>query len=292
MRLSLASKQAVFAYVIILPTLAILLIFRFLPMLEAFYLSLTQYDLVHPPKFIGLANFVDLVQDPLFLKSARVSLTYVAFSVVPVLPLSLGLAVLFNRSLWFKNLLRSAIFMPVVMPAVVMAVVWTFMYQQDGVVNTLLGWVGIDPIAWLRSSASALWAVILVGIWRATPYYMVIFLAGLQAIPADYYDAAKIDGAGGWASFWHITLPLLKPTTLLVVVMNVIVAMKVFAVPLIMTGGGPADATRVLPLFIYQTAFEFFDMGRAAAMSVFLFVGVMLFSFIQVRLFTRGEELR
>ena len=292
MRLSLASKQAVFAYVIILPTLAILLIFRFLPMLEAFYLSLTQYDLVHPPKFIGLANFVDLVQDPLFLKSARVSLTYVAFSVVPVLPLSLGLAVLFNRSLWFKNLLRSAIFMPVVMPAVVMAVVWTFMYQQDGVVNTLLGWVGIDPIAWLRSSASALWAVILVGIWRATPYYMVIFLAGLQAIPTDYYDAAKIDGAGGWASFWHITLPLLKPTTLLVVVMNVIVAMKVFAVPLIMTGGGPADATRVLPLFIYQTAFEFFDMGRAAAMSVFLFVGVMLFSFIQVRLFTRGEELR
>ena len=292
MRLSLASKQAVFAYAIILPTLAILLIFRFLPMLEAFYLSLTQYDLVHPPKFIGLANFVDLVQDPLFLKSARVSLTYVAFSVLPVLPLSLGLAVLFNRSLWIKNLLRSAIFMPVVMPAVVMAVVWTFMYQQDGVVNTLLGWVGIDPIAWLRSSASALWAVILVGIWRATPYYMVIFLAGLQAIPADYYDAAKIDGAGGWASFWHITLPLLKPTTLLVVVMNVIVAMKVFAVPLIMTGGGPADATRVLPLFIYQTAFEFFDMGRAAAMSVFLFVGVMLFSFIQVRMFTRGEELR
>jgi multiple sugar transport system permease protein len=276
-RLSLASKQAVFAYAIIFPTLAILAIFRFLPMLQAFFLSLTQYDLVHPPKFIGLANFIDLVHDPLFLKSARVSLTYVVFSVVPVLPLSL---------------LRSAIFMPVVMPAVVMAVVWAFMYQQDGVINTILGWFGIDPIAWLRSSASALWAVILIGIWRATPYYMIIFLAGLQAIPADYYDAARIDGAGRWASFWNITLPLLKPTTLLVVVMNVIVAMKVFAVPLIMTGGGPADATRVLPLFIYQTAFEFFDMGRAAAMSVFLFVAVMLFSFIQIRLFTRGEELR
>jgi multiple sugar transport system permease protein len=288
----IASKQACFAYAIILPTLLILMVFRFLPMLQAFFLSLTQYDLVHPPKFIGLANFVDLVQDPLFRKSARVSLTYVVFSVVPVLPLSLGLAILFNRSLWIKNLLRSAIFMPVVMPAVVMAVVWTFMYQQDGVINTILGWFGIDPIAWLRSSASALWAVILIGIWRATPYYMVIFLAGLQAIPADYYDAAEMDGAGRWASFLHITLPLLKPTTLLVIVMNVIVAMKVFAVPLIMTNGGPADATRVLPLFIYQTAFEFFDMGRAAAMSVFLFVAVMLFSFIQVRMFTRGEELR
>jgi ABC-type sugar transport system permease subunit len=292
MRLSLASKQAAFGYAIILPTLAILAVFRFLPMVQAFFLSLTKYDLVHPPQFIGLANFLDLVQDPLFLKSAQVSLTYVVFSVVPVLPLSLGLAVLFNRSLFIKNVLRSAIFMPVVMPAVVMAVVWTFMYQQDGVINTILGALGFEPIPWLRSSATALWAVILIGIWRATPYYMVIFLAGLQAIPADYYDAAEIDGAGTWACFWHITLPLLKPTTLLVIVMNVIVALKVFAVPMIMTGGGPADSTRVLPLFIYQTAFEFFDMGRAAAMSVFLFVGVMLFSFIQVRLFSRGEELR
>ena len=238
-RLSLASKQAAFGVAILLPTLAILAIFRFLPMIQAFYLSLTQYDLMHPPKFIGLANFLSLIQDPLFLKSARVSLTYVLFSVVPVLPLSLGLAALFNRSLFIKNVLRSAIFMPVVMPAVVKAVVWTFMYHQDGVINTILGWFGIDPIPWLRSSSSALWAVILIGIWRATPYYMVIFLAGLQAIPADYYDAAQIDGAGSWASFWHITLPLLKPTTLLVIVMNVIVAMKVFAVPLIMTGGGP-----------------------------------------------------
>ena len=147
-------------------------------------------------------------------------------------------------------------------------------------INTVLSFVGIDPIPWLRSSATALWAVILIGIWRATPYYMVIFLAGLQAIPADYYDAAKIDGAGTWGTFRYITLPLLRPTMLLVIVMNVIVAMEVFAVPMIMTGGGPADSTRVLPLFIYQTAFEFFDMGRAAAMSVFLFAGVMIFSFV------------
>jgi ABC-type sugar transport system permease subunit len=289
---SLARKQAAFGIAIILPTLAILAIFRFLPMVQALYLSVTAYDLVHPPRFVGLANFTSLLQDPLFLKSARVSLSYVLFSVVPVLPLSLGLAVLFNRSIFIKNVLRSAIFMPVVMPAVVMAVVWTFMYQQDGVINTTLGFLGIDPIPWLRSSATALWAVILIGIWRATPYYMVIFLAGLQAIPADYYDAAKIDGAGRWGTFRYITLPLLKPTMLLVIVMNVIVAMKVFAVPMIMTGGGPADSTRVLPLFIYQTAFEFFDMGRAAAMSVFLFVGVMLFSFVQVRLFTHGDESR
>ncbi len=290
LRMGLAAKQTAFAYAILLPTLVILCVFRFLPMIQAFIVSFTKYDLIHPARFVGLDNFIDLVQDPLFLHSLGVSLTYVVFSVLPVWPLSLGLAVLFNRSLLWKNLLRSAVFMPVVMPAVVMAVVWTFMYHQDGVINTILGWAGIDPVPWLRSSSTALWAVILIGIWRATPYYMVIFLAGLQAIPAEYYEAAEIDGASAWSRFRHITLPLLKPTTLLVMVMTVIVAMKVFAVPLIMTGGGPSDSTRVLPLLIYQTAFEFFDMGRAAAMSMFLFAAVMLFSVAQIRIFTRGED--
>jgi len=289
-RLTIASKQALFAYAILLPTLAIIFIFRFLPMLQAFYISLTEYDLIRPPKFVWFHNFVDLVQDPLFLNSARVSITYVVFSCVPVWVLSLALAMLFNREIRAKNYFRSAAFMPVVMPAVVHAVVWTFMYHQDGVVNTILGWFGLDPIPWLRSSKWALWAVIIIGIWRATPYYMVIFLAGLQAIPQKYYEAAQIDGASSWNQFQHITLPLLKPTLLLVMVMSVIVAMKVFAVPLIMTGGGPADSTRVLPLFIYQTAFEFFKMGRAAAMSVFLFAAVMIFTIFQIRLFSRGEE--
>jgi len=289
-RLTIASKQAFFAYAILLPTLAIIFIFRFLPMLQAFSISLHEYDLIRPARFIGFDNFIDLVQDPLFLNSARVSVTYVVLSCVPVWVLSLALAMLFNREIRAKNYFRSAAFMPVVMPAVVNAVVWTFMYHQDGVVNTILGWFGLDPIPWLRSSKWALWAVILIGIWRATPYYMVIFLAGLQAIPQKYYEAAQIDGASSWNQFRHITLPLLKPTLLLVMVMSVIVAMKVFAVPLIMTGGGPADSTRVLPLFIYQTAFEFFKMGRAAAMSVFLFAAMMIFTVFQIRLFSAGEE--
>ncbi len=290
LRLNVTAKQALFGYAILLPTLAIIIVFRFLPMLQAFYISLHEYDLIRPPKFIGFDNFIDLVRDPLFLNSARVSIMYVVFSCVPVWVLSLALAMLFNRQIIAKNLFRSAAFMPVVMPAVVNAVVWTFMYHQDGVVNTILGWFSLDPIPWLRSSKWALWAIIIIGIWRATPYYMVIFLAGLQAIPHEFYEAAQIDGASPWRRFRHITLPLLKPTTLLVMVMSVIVAMKVFAVPLIMTGGGPADSTRVLPLFIYQTAFEFFKMGRAAAMSVLLFAAVMVFTLFQIRLFSHGEE--
>jgi len=162
-RLTVAGKQALFGYAILLPTLAIILIFRFLPMLQAFYISLHEYDLIRPPRFIGLENFVDLIQDPLFLHSARISVAYVVFSCVPVWILALALAVLFNREIRAKNLFRSAAFMPVVMPAVVNAVVWTFMYHQDGVVNTILGWVGIDPIPWLRSSRWALWAIIIIG---------------------------------------------------------------------------------------------------------------------------------
>lgn len=290
LKLTAPRQQMLFGYLILLPTLLIIFVFRFYPMIQAFYISMTDFDLIKTPEFVGLYNFIDLIQDPLFLNSARVSLTYVFFSVVPTWIISLGLAMLFNRQIRFKNLFRSAIFMPVIMPSVVMALVWTFMYHQQGVVNVILGWLQISPIPWLRSSSTAIWAVILIGIWRASPYFMVIFLAGLQAIPEDYMDAAHIDGANAWQTFWYVTLPLLKPTTLLVIVMSIITALKVFAVPLIMTNGGPANSTRVLPLFIYQTAFEFFDMGRASAMSIFLFAAVMIITVFQIRIFSSGEE--
>ncbi len=289
-KLSVQKQQMLFGYLILLPTLFIIFVFRFYPMLQAFYISMTDFDLINPPKFVGLYNFIDLLKDPLFLSSAKVSLMYVFFAVVPTWIISLGLAVLFNRNILFKNVFRSAVFMPVIMPAVVMALVWTFMYHQQGVVNVILGWLHVSPIPWLRSSSTAIWAVILIGIWRASPYFMIIFLAGLQAIPDDFMDAAQIDGANSWQTFWYITLPLLKPTTMLVVVMSIITALKVFAVPLIMTHGGPANSTRVLPLFIYQTAFEFFDMGRASAMSIFLFAAVMIVTLFQIRIFSPGEE--
>jgi multiple sugar transport system permease protein len=289
-RLTIQGKQALFGYLAILPTLLIFTIFRFAPMAQAFVLSFTKYDLVHAPKFIGVDNFVNLLHDALFLQAARISITYVVLSCIPVWLCSLGLATLFNRAIVGKNLFRSVVFLPVVMPIVVVAVIWTFIYHQDGILNSLIGLVGLKPIPWIRSSGTALWSVIMIGVWRATPYYMVIFLAGLQAIPSEYYEAAQIDGASAWSAFRHITLPLLRPTTLLVMVMSIIVAMKVFAIPLIMTEGGPAGSTRVLPLFIYQTAFVFFNMGYAAAASLFLFGAVMLFSVVQIRIFRQGEE--
>lgn len=289
-RLSLSTRQGLWGYVFLLPTIAILLVFRIIPMLQAAYLSLTRYDLFTPPQFTGLDNYQNLLSDTVFLQSVKVSFFYVAGSVIPVWIISLGLAMLILAAPWYREFFRTSIFLPVVMSAVVVAVLWRFLYFQAGMVNTLLGYAGIPPVPWLTTPTTALISIILIGIWRAAPYFMVIFTAGLQAIPEEYYEAGKIDGTNPLTEFWYISLPLLRPTILLVIVMSVIVALKVFAVPQLMTNGGPAGATEVVPLRIYKTAFEFFQMGEASAMSMFLFAVMMIFSIVQIRIFSEAGE--
>lgn len=289
-RLGLAARRGLWGYFFLIPSVGILLVFRIIPMFQAAYLSLTNYDLFTPPEFAGLVNYKELISDPVFHQSAKASAIYVVGSVIPVWVIALGLAMLTLSVPKFRGFFRTTIFLPVVMSAVVVAVLWRFLYFRLGMVNTLLGHLGIPAVPWLTTPKTALLSIILIGIWRAAPYFMVIFTAGLQAIPEEYYEAGKIDGTNAWTEFWHITLPLLRPTILLVVVMSVIVALKVFAVPQLMTNGGPAGATEVVPLRIYKTAFEFFDMGKASAMSMFLFAVMMVFSVIQIRLFSEASE--
>jgi multiple sugar transport system permease protein len=250
-------------------------------------LSFTSYDLFSEPVFIGFKNYTDLVKDPVFLLSAKASAIYVVGSVIPVWIISLGLAKLILSVFKFREIFRGMIFMPVIMSAVVVAVLWRFLYYYpSGMVNTMLGYLGIDAIPWLTTPRNAMISIILIAIWRAAPYFMVVFTAGLQSIPDSIYEAGRIDGTNAWTEFRFLTLPMLRPTFLLVMVMSVIVALKVFAVPQLMTNGGPAGATNVIPLQIYKTAFEFFRMGQASAMSMFLFAVMMIFSIIQIRLFS------
>jgi len=287
----LETKKNLWGFLFLVPTLIVLLIFRVIPMIEAVYYSLTKYDLLSPPQFVGLKNYIDLVGDPVFLQSVKVSAMYVIGSVIPVWIISLALAMLILSVVKFRGLFRGLIFMPVIMSMVVVAVLWRFLYYYpSGLVNTLLGMIGISPIPWLTTPNNALLSIILIAIWRASPYFMVIFTAGLQAIPTTYYEAGKIDGTNAWTEFRYITLPLLRPTILLVVVMSVVVALKVFAVPQIMTNGGPAGGTNVIPLQIYKTGFEFLRMGKASAMSMFLFAVMMVFSIFQIRLFSSDDE--
>ena len=285
-RSALTKRINRWAYVFVLPTILILLVFRFIPMIAAGYLSLTQYDLFTAPSFVGIANYKDIFTDHVFLQSVKASSLYVVGSVLPVWALSLGLALLTVKVFRFGNAFRTIIFIPVVLAPVVVAVLWRFLYFEAGMVNTILSYVNIPRVPWLTTPTTAMISLVHIGIWRASPYFMVIFTAGLQAIPITYYEAGRIDGTNAWTEFWHITLPILKPIILLVIVMSVITALKVFAVPQLMTEGGPAGATEVIPLHIYKTGFEFFKMGRASAMSIVLFTIMMIFSLIQIRLFS------
>src|SRR2546427_10132551 len=270
--LSLQTRLCWAGLLFVLPALLHLIVFKFYPMVAAFRLSFYNYDLMTPPVFHGLRNYRSVWNNPLFHQSFWVSVKYMFGVSVPewFLALALALALLLNRRLPGRPLIRLAYFLPIAMSQIVVALVWKFMYNPLGVVNTILGAVGVERINWLATEESALPALILIGIWRGIPLFGVIYLAGLQSIPKEYHEAATVDGAGPWQAFVHVTIPLLMPTILFVMVMSLLSAMKVFLNPLVMTEGGPNGTTRVLPYFIYETAFAYHRMGEAAAASLVL----------------------
>ena len=187
-----------------------------------------------------------------------------------------------------RSLIRLGYFFPIAMSQIVVAMVWKFLYHPYGLVNTILEFLGVGRINWLSMEESALPALIAIGVWRGIPLFGVLYLAGLQAIPREYYEAATIDGAGPFQRFIYVTIPLLLPTILFVMVFSLLSAVKVFLNPMVMTEGGPNGTTRVLPYFIYETGFAFFRMGEAASASTVLFVFLFGLTLIQLRLLRRG----
>ena len=287
---SAEARHQAWGYLFLAPMFLLLVVFKFIPMVQAFYLSLTSYDLLSPPRFVGLRNYVTLLEDPLFHQSVGVTAYYVFGTCILIWILSLGMALIFNAPLPAKNVLRTIYFMPAVVPVVVYAIIWLFMFHPYGLLNVALNTLGLPAVHWLSDTRAVMPGFILAALWRFVPYFMIIYLAGLQNIPHEYYEAAAIDGAAGVHAFRFITLPLLRPTVLLVIVVSIIFMSKVFTNVLIITAGGPDGATRVLSLFIYQTGFQFFKMGLASAASIFLLFGTMAFTLLQLRLFR--EEAR
>lgn len=282
------SRLYLAGFFFVLPALLHIAVFKFYPLLQAFQLSFYRYDLMSPPVFSGLANYQALWENPLFHQSFWVSVKYMFGVSIPEWFLALGLALLLNRAMPGRSFIRLAYFFPIAMSQIVVAMVWKFMYHPFGLVNTILEFFGVGRINWLSTEETALPALIAIGIWRGIPLFGVIYLAGLQAIPKDYHEAAMMDGAGAFQRFIHITIPLLLPTILFVMVISLLSAVKVFLNPLVMTGGGPSGTTRVLPYFIYETGFTYFRMGEAAAASTVLFVFVFALTLILLRLLRRG----
>ncbi len=287
----LARQRYAAAAVFLLPATAGIVLFAVLPILQALRLSFFDYSLLNPqPVFVGGANYVRAAQDPVFRIALRNTLVYAGLLVVVQTVAALGLALALNRPLRGLAFFRSAFFLPVVTSLVVISTVWKLLYNSQGFINSVLQALGLPPQPFLASADQALVSLVVMSAWKEVGFYMLIFLAGLQAIPADLYESAAIDGATGWQSFWRVTVPLLRRAAVFVVVVGTISAFKVFTPVYLMTDGGPADSTMVLVFYIFRTAFRYFEMGFAAAMSFLLLVVVLAFTLLQFRLLRTTVE--
>jgi putative chitobiose transport system permease protein len=281
-------------YLFLLPALVLLGISSFWPAFQALYYSLTSYDLLGPPQFVGLENFRELWGDRIFWQVLRNTLVYLVVAVPLLVFLPLVLAILANQPVKGIQLFRVLYYLPVVVSVVVAGIAWKWIYAENGLLNYILSALTFHTvrIPWLTDTHLAIYAVIAVTVWRGLGYYMVIYLAGLQAIPASLYEAAAIDGSDGWQKHWDVTLPLMRPYLWLVTVISAIAAMKVFEEVYVMTRGEPANSTKTLVYYLYEQGFSSLNMGYAAALGVVLFLVVLGLSLSTVRLLhLRGGQL-
>ena len=307
MSLSRSSKEALTALLYLLPALVILIGFRFIPIVLAVRMSLYDWGMAGPRQFLGLGNYLAVIKDPLFYRSLVNTGWYVLFEVPVTIFVSLFIAILLNQQIRGLGIYRTVYYLPVVTSIVAVSVIWKWLYHPDrGVLNYLLSLVGITGTRWLqeprgifqlvlgahsenlpfllRGPSIALLSLVLMGIWKALGYNIVIFLAGLQNIPQAFYEAAKIDGASRFQTFWKITWPLLSPTTYYVLIMSSIAAFETFSQIWIMTGpppGGPLGTTKVVMYYFYENAFELWRLGYGAAIAFIAFVIILCLTIFQ-----------
>jgi multiple sugar transport system permease protein len=282
-RLVAQERRAAWAF--LAPSLVLFLAFAALPVLASFGISFTRWDLFTAPHFVGFENYLKILLDPIFHTVLRNTTLFVLGTVAVQMCLALGLALLLNNPVTGQAFFRVVYFLPVVSPSVAVALVWAWILNENfGLLNAFLSSLGIhNPPHWLSSTNWALPALMVVSVWQGTGYSMVLFLAGLQNIPQDVYEAGALDGAVGWKKFRYITLPLLSPTTFFVLTIQVIFSFQVFDLAFVMTDGGPSNATNTVVFYIYQNAFRFYRMGYAAAAAWLLFIVIFLVTILQYR---------
>lgn len=291
----LETRRALWAYAFLLVPLLFFLTIRLGPAFSSLYISLHEWNILSPSKpFVGLQNFLTLLHDPKFTRAAGNTVRYVVAGVPTQIALGLAVALLLQRINRFRGLFRALYFMPFVTPIVAAAWVWQWMYSINfGPLNQILVAVGLPAQPFLRSPTQALYAVGAMVAWQYLGFQIVIFLAGLEAIPRVYYEAAEVDGASGWRLFRHITLPLLNPTLVFSVVYSTIVYLQLFTQVLNMTftdQGGPLSGTLSMVLYVYQVGFQRFKMGEAAAATAVLFIVILLATLVQMKLLSKPVE--
>jgi multiple sugar transport system permease protein len=281
-------------YLFTLPVIVSLSVFLIGPIIYAFFLSFQSFTFLDPEgaQFVGLDNYLKLFEDERFHRALFNTSIY-SLGVIPVqVSIALVLALIVNSKIKGKTFFRVAYFLPTVTSTVAVSVMFLFLFKKDGLLNHFLGWFGISARSWFDDVAFALPSIMVMAVWSTVGQFMVIYLAGLQDIPDDLYEAAQIDGANRWQQFWYITLPMLKPTTFFIVVMSIIGTFQVFDQMYVISGGdgGPLDATLTVVLYLYNKAFKDFEMGYASAIAFFLFCVILILTLIQRKFF--GEEMR
>jgi len=272
-------------WILLSPWILALIVFVAYPFGFSFALSFYDYSPLNPAaaKFLGLANYAEALKDPLFWTALRNTLVFVFGTIPFTTSLALGLALGLKRAFKGRDFYRAGFFLPTVVSIVVISLVWKGLYAPEGPLSALAQSLGLVPPRWLLDPNTALASIMAMDVWAASGYYMVIFLAGLQAIPAELYEAAELEGASSWQRFRHITLPMLKPTFLFVLVVNSVRSLQIFTEVFVMTGGGPLHSTVTSVFYLYEQAFYKFRLGYASAIAYMLFSLTLLLAFIQVK---------
>jgi multiple sugar transport system permease protein len=290
-------RQEWTAYLFNAPGLILFAIFTVYALYTSFMLSFREWNLIDDEKrYVGLDNYREILQDSNFHEAIRNTVYFTIGSVPLTMGIALFLAILLNTQIRGLAIFRTAFYLPVITPLVVAAIIWTWLYQADtGLLNYYLQQLGIidEPVYWLGNRATAMPAVIAMNIWKGIGFSMIVYLAGLQAVPQEFYEAAEVDGAGWWEKFRRITLPLIAPTTFFLLVINTIGAMKAFTQVFVMTQGGPpgpGGATTTITYWIYQQAFVYFKMGYASALAYTTFFLLFAVSFMQFRWYVKRVE--
>ena len=283
-------KDLLTALVFIAPAALGFIVFFLIPTLRGFYFSLTSYNLLGEPKFIGFGNFVKLAGDKLFYNSLWVTIQYVVLNIVFQTAIAIGLAVLMHR-LTKSTILRGALLLPWLISNVIAAMLWYWLLDyQIGLVNIFLDWLNMPKVSFFGSEEWAIPTIAFVNVWRHMGYTALLVFAGLQTIPGYVYEAASLDGSSEWSSFWRITMPLLRPVMAMVLVMTVTGSFQIFDTVSVTTRGGPVNATRVIQYYIVQKGFNEGQFGYASALSVILFLILALVAFVQMRLLRSDES--
>jgi multiple sugar transport system permease protein len=281
-------RRAFAGRLFVAPNLAGVMVFMLFPLGFSLYMSFQQWDVFRPPKFVGWANFEELfTSDPLFAIAIRNTVIFTVGTVAPTILISLAVAGVLNRKVKGIGIFRTIVFLPLAISSVVMAVVWQFVFNTDnGLLNIMLGWIGIGPIPWLVDPKWAMGSLCVLAVWRSVPFATVILLAAMQGVPETVYEAAKIDGAGEIRQFLSITVPLIRGAISFVVVISIIHAFQAFDMVYVLNGsnGGPETATYVLGIMLFQHAFSFLEFGYASALAWVMFAILLVLTVLQLRL--------